>query len=83
MKKATRSAAFCVSTSGKEVRWMSLSLRSLPWTEPLLDRHMGQAGLYRNEWKYLISEAEAALLRERLAVYLQPDGNARNGQYMI
>ena len=62
---------------------MSLSLRSLPWTDPLLDRNLGQTGRYRNEWKYLISEAEATLLRQRLSVYLEPDGNARNGQYMI
>ncbi len=38
---------------------------------------------YRNEWKYLISPGEAALLRQRLKPLLQADPHARPGGYKI
>lgn len=39
--------------------------------------------VYRNEWKYLISYPEAALLRQRLSPFLAVDENAVDGMYMI
>ncbi len=39
--------------------------------------------VYRNEWKYLISEWEAELLKQRLSPFLQSDPYAVNGTYMI
>lgn len=40
-------------------------------------------GRYRNEWKYLISPGEQALLRARLAVALRPDPQAPPGGYTV
>ena len=62
---------------------MSPSSNRLLWIDPLIDLELSQTRSYRNEWKYLISEAEAVLLRKRLSVYLQPDPHAQGGQYMI
>ena len=38
---------------------------------------------YRNEWKYLIDNAQKELICKRLSPYLQLDKHARNGGYMI
>lgn len=38
---------------------------------------------FRNEWKYLISEAEKELIRIRLKPLIQLDAHARDGSYMI
>lgn len=38
---------------------------------------------FRNEWKYLISTGEKELLCQRLRPFLQLDGHATNGGYMI
>lgn len=39
--------------------------------------------VYRNEWKYLISEPEYAAVRLRASEILKPDPNGRGGSYMI
>ncbi len=38
---------------------------------------------FRNEWKYLISDWEAYVLKQRLGPFLQADPHAENGMYMI
>ena len=37
---------------------------------------------FRHELKYLINEGDAALIRRRLDVALQPDAHALNGRYL-
>ena len=44
---------------------------------------MKKAERFRNEWKYLVNYAELALLRQRLAVLLQPDKHSIDGGYSI
>lgn len=39
--------------------------------------------VYRNEWKYIISDPEAELLKQRLSPFLRQDPYAVNGMYMI
>ena len=39
--------------------------------------------LFRNEWKYLISEGEKELLRLRMSPFLHLDPHADEGGYMI
>lgn len=39
--------------------------------------------LYRNEWKYVISQSEARLLKMRLEPFMQRDVHAVDGKYLI
>lgn len=38
---------------------------------------------FRNEWKYIISDWEADLLKQRLSSVMEHDSHAENGMYMI
>lgn len=44
---------------------------------------LAKRAVFRNEWKYLISDWEAEHLRARLGAYMEHDKNAVNGTYMI
>ena len=41
------------------------------------------APVYRNEWKYVISQAEKEVLKQRMKYVFQMDPNAGDTGYMI